>query len=194
MTGNEFIAQLKKHLRGLPPEETAAAIEFYEEYISDAGEGNDEAALAKLGTPAEVAAKIIADFAVKPVAESEKSAKRGMSKVWIVILAIFASPIALPLAISAAAVAFSLLVSLFALFLSFAVTGIALIAAGILYFVAGVIIVFQNIPMALFAAGGGLLAAGLGIALTKIIVKLSKISFDGLARIFGKFILRRTAK
>ena len=194
MTGNEFKRQLKKHLHGLPHEETIAAIEYYEEYISDAGEGNEEAAVAKLGTPAEVASQIIADFAVKPVEESKKSAKKGMSKVWIVILAIFASPIALPMAISAAAVAFALLVSLFAIFLSFAVTGIALLAAGIAYFIVGIIIIVQDIPMTLFMAGCGLLAAGLGLALTKITVKLSKISFDWVAQVFGKFILRRTAK
>jgi uncharacterized membrane protein len=128
------------------------------------------------------------------MAVSEESAKKGISKFWIVLLAIFASPIALPLAIVAAAVAVVLLVALLTILISFFAGGIALVAGGVAYGIVGLVIIPQDAAMAVFACGGGLLAIGLGLLLTKATAKLSKVSFNGLAQGFGKFILRSTAK
>jgi uncharacterized membrane protein len=197
MSGNDFLEQLKRQLRGLPLEELNAAVDYYAGYISDAGEENEAAAVAGLGAPSEVAAHIVAEFAVKPADSSEAltlSAKKGMNKVWSVILAIFAAPIALPIAVSAAAVAFALLVSLFAVYFSFAAAGMGMVAGGLAYIVLGVLVIFQDIPTALLLAGCGLFAFGLGALLTRLIIKLSRASFNALARVFGRFILRRTAR
>jgi uncharacterized membrane protein len=193
MTRNEFLAQLKRNLRGLPREERRAALDYHAQYIADAG---DEAlAITELGSPAEVAAQIIAEFAVKPADESASlRAKVGLSKAWVVTIAVSAAPIALPLAISLVAVGIALLASLFAVCVSFAAAGIGLIAGGLLYFLIGIALIFQDFPMLLFACGVGLFAIGLGALISKWTYYLSILSFNGIARMTGKFILRRTAK
>lgn len=193
MTGNEFIYQLSKNLGGLPETERIAAIEYYSAYINDAAE--DEAVtIERLGSPAEVAAKIIAEFAVKTDEYHETSRRFGLKTFWLVILAVFASPIALPIAIGAAIIGIVLLISLAAVLFAFAVSGVALVAAGIACVVLGIIVLFQNFASALLTIGTGLFALGLGILIAKGVVALSKVSFGGLARLFGKFILRRSAK
>jgi hypothetical protein len=38
MNKDEFLAGLKKSLKRLPPEDAADAVEYYEEYLEDAGQ------------------------------------------------------------------------------------------------------------------------------------------------------------
>ncbi|MDR0838556.1 MAG: DUF1700 domain-containing protein [Oscillospiraceae bacterium] len=192
MTGTEFTQQLSHALRGLPEEEIEAAVAFYEEYFNDAED--ETAAVAALGTPGEAAAQIIADYATKPVPVAERTAKRGFRTVWMVLLAVFAAPIGLPIAIAVGAVAFSLIISLAAVLFSVGVSGVACIVAGVVYAVVGIFVGFQSVPTALLTIGAGLAATGIGLALTKSILLASKKCFDAIARGLGRFIQKHGAR
>ena len=191
MNKHEFMSQLKKHLRKLPFDEVKEVVEYYEQYFDDAGEENEQAVLMELGSSSAVASQIIASYAAK---DSGKSAKHGLSTAWQVILAVFASPIALPLALAVVILALALVITMIAIVISIGATGIGLLASGIVSGVTSVSIVMQSLSTALFFLGLGLAASGIGLAIMIGTVKLSKICFDTLAKNVGKFILRRNKK
>jgi uncharacterized membrane protein len=111
-----------------------------------------------------------------------------------VILAIFASPIALPLALAFGAVVFALFIALLAVVVSFGATGVACVLSGALYAILGIILFVQSPAMAVFCVGGGLFAFGLGLIFVKATLFISRKGFRGMARFAGKFILRRSGK
>ena len=45
----EFLAELEQRLSGIPEEERQAAIQYYADYLADAGEENEAEAIRELG-------------------------------------------------------------------------------------------------------------------------------------------------
>ena len=193
MTKAEYLEQLTRRLRVLPKTEVQDALIYYEEYLDEAGE-DAQAAMARLGTPAEVAAQILADCATRqPSAQAEtQTAKRGARMAWSITLAVFAAPIALPIAIAVAAVAFSLLVTLFALTFSLGATGAALVLAGLFYLPMSVWLFFQDPATGLAALGTGLVCLGLGVFFLKGTADIAKSGYQAIARFVGTTIRRRS--
>lgn len=193
MNKEEFLAGLKKSLKRLPPEDASDAMEYYEEYLEDAGPENEAAALAAWGPPERVAAQLNAEYAMKRVNE-QPSAKKGLSTVWVVILAVFASPVAVPVA-ALIACAMLLLVLAEAVVILFMWAGAVLLAAcGVLTFVMGLCLLFVNFPTAVFYIGAGLFLAGAGTALFPPSIWLSKKGFGLTAKLFGKILHGRKSK
>ena len=64
MSKEEYLAELERNLRKLPEEEREEAMQYYREYLEEAGE-NVEEVIEKLGSPKEVANGIIRECAVK---------------------------------------------------------------------------------------------------------------------------------
>lgn len=193
MNRREFMDQLKKRLSKLPFDEVREAVDYYEQYFDEAGEENEQAVLAELGSPAGVASQIIADFAVKD-AVTEKTAKRGFSTMWTVILAVFASPIALPIAFIIVFTALMLVFSLIMFIFAIGATGVGAVLGGIMYLVAGILLLVKDFPAAVLMLGFALIMAGIGAALIIATAAVSKKCFGWLARLVGRFILRRNGK
>jgi len=190
MTKAEYLAQLKRRLGALPENEARDAVEYYDGYLSDAGQ--DEAgAMERLGAPGEVAAKILAGFAVDDGAKPDKPKKRGFKLAWGIIIAIFAAPIGLPLAAAVAVIAVAFLIVLVALIISFGAGGVGLLIGGVVYVVAGIALFWHSVAMALMALGMGLAALGVGIAFWKLTAAMARAGSHGIARFVGKRILRR---
>ncbi|MDR0974113.1 MAG: hypothetical protein LBL80_00225 [Ruminococcus sp.] len=61
MTKNEYLDEVRLNLAVLPKEEVDMAIRFYDEYLSDAGRGNEAAAMEELGKPYHLAKSIISE-------------------------------------------------------------------------------------------------------------------------------------
>lgn len=193
MTKDEFLSKLRKGLKRLPPEEIENAMAYYEEYLEDAGEENQTDAVAALGSPNKIASQISAEYAVKDL-KTDPSAKKGLAAVWMVLLAVFASPIAVPIAIAVACVAFAMVIVVFALIFSFAAVALSLTLAGIVCVIVGLILTVQNFPVALFYIGAGLVTLGLGVIFGLLVAKLSKKSFNGIVHMISKFLPRRAVK
>ncbi|MCL2820484.1 MAG: DUF1700 domain-containing protein [Oscillospiraceae bacterium] len=193
MTRNDFINELKKKLRKLPYDEIKEAVDYYEGYFSDAGEENEQAVLAELGSPSAVASQIIANFAVKE-ADTEKSAKKNWRTMWLVILAVFASPVAIPIALSIGVVALSLVIVLIAILFSFFISGVAVFFSGIASIIAGFLVILQSVPTTLFYVGAGFIMLGVGASITIGTAILSRMCFRLLTKKIGGFILRRKQK
>jgi len=193
MDRNKFIEELKEKLRKLPYDEIKEAIDYYEGYFDDAGAENEQAVLAELGSPASVASQIIASYAVKE-ADAEKPGKKSWRTAWLVVLALFASPIAVPIAIALGAVALSLVITFSAVLFSFFAAGIAVFAGGVACIIAGLLVMFQSVSTTLFYSGAGLMLLGIGAAIVIATTKLSQICFRWLTKVVSSFILRRKAK
>ena len=66
MTRTAFLAALEQLLAPLPEAERKDALSYYEDYLDAAGPENEARAIAELGSPEEVARKILDEQAVLP--------------------------------------------------------------------------------------------------------------------------------
>lgn len=108
MTDREkYIAELASYLSPLGEDEREDALEFYDEYISDANLGTWDEIKDKLGTPRQLSYKILADYSIRT--NNEETAKSGRPAspksnwrvFWWVLIAIITSPITFTLGIAA---------------------------------------------------------------------------------------------
>ncbi len=145
MRKQEFLAQLRKGLSGLPQTDVEERLSFYSEMIDDRMEEglSEEEAVAAVGSAQDIAAQIIADIPLSKIAKERIKAKRQLNAGEIVLLAL-GSPIWFSLGIAAFAIILSLYISLWSVIVSLwsvfgslvgcsfggMVTGIALICNG----------------------------------------------------------------
>ena len=81
MTRTAFLAALEQLLAPLPEAERKDALSYYEDYLDTAGPENEARAIAELGSPEEVAHKILdeqtpADNSAAPVSPARKPRSR----------------------------------------------------------------------------------------------------------------------
>lgn len=151
MNKQEFLAQLRKGLTGLPKDDIDERLTFYNEMIEDRIEEglSEEEAISETGSVGEIAAQTIADTPLAKIAK-ERIRTKGRLKAWEIVLLVLGSPIWLSLGIAAAAVILALYVSLWSVIVSlWAVFGsLAVCAAG-------------SVPMCFFLVAGGSGASGI---------------------------------
>jgi uncharacterized membrane protein len=148
------MGKLRERMRGVPPSEVSRVIEHFEEYWMDALEsGKTEAEIAaELDTPEQIAAQVRANLAFVSIEENPGFMSFG-KVLGVVLLALFAIPVAFPLVI----VVFALAVSVFAILFSLVVIVFALVISGVALIIAGASAVFTGEPM----LGLGILGCGL---------------------------------
>ena len=188
----KYINDLSIYLRQLTDEERNDALEFYDEYIADAGLETRTAIEERLGTPRQLSHKILADYSIKANNESIKeghpaSPHSSWRVFWWVLVAIITSPITfglgiavLALLLAAGGVALSLIVGIVAL-----IFGVAVIAIVSLYI--GIGLLATNLFSGLFYLGLGVTLIGLFLVCLPLIYWLIRVIVQGIAY-FAKFI------
>lgn len=158
MGKQEFLAQLRKGLSGLPQDDIEECLTFYSEMLEDRMEEglSEEEAVSAAGSVNEIVAQVVADIPLAKIAKEKIRPKRHL-KAWETVFLAIGSPIWLSLGIAAAAVIlalyvsfWSVIVSLWAVFASLAVCAVASIPMCVVLFTVG-----RGAP------GLGLLAAGI---------------------------------
>ena len=76
----EFLSELEQRLSGIPEDERQSAIQYYADYLADAGEENEAEAIRELGSPEKVAESIKADYYGTEFDESRFDHKDYMEK------------------------------------------------------------------------------------------------------------------
>ena len=195
MNKQDFLAQLRKRLPGLPQDDIEERLNFYSEMIEDRMEEglSEEDAVAATGSIEEIAAQILSDIPLVKIAK-EKAKSKGNLHAWEVILLVVGSPVWLSLLISVFAVIFSLYVSLWAVIICLWAAFVSFAACALSGVVAGVVFAFCVSKLTGIAIiGAGILCAGLSIFLflgckwaTKETVLLAKKFVLGLKRCFVK--------
>lgn len=192
MSKDEFLRGLRAALDGMTPEEIDSAIQYYEEYFDEAGPERESEILRELGSPQAVAAQIRVDITLRRMdGPTPPSAKKGISAIWMVILAIFAAPIALPLAIAAVLMAFALVITVAAVLLALFIVVVALLCSGLIVGIA-------SFPMFTISFAAGLLCLGTGLALTGasllmvvLMILCARISLRSVAYILNRINKRK---
>ena len=165
MNKKEFSEALHRLLSELPWADVVSSVEFYEEMIEDRMEEglSEEDAVAQVGTPEEIAARIRSELPAASVPETQKET-RSKNRGLVLILLILGAPIWLSLLIAAVAVSVSLLAVIFSLFVSLWAVVIALGGASLLWFISAVMSAIQhNLISAGMLCGFSLFGAGLCI-------------------------------
>ena len=129
------------------------------------------------------------EIAGKLALDTDKKKRPGL---WALMTMAF--PVAAPVGIALAAVAFALVVSLAAVLFALAASGAAIALLGVVnaayVFISG----FQPLNNALFYIGDGLLLVGIGGALAYLSVAAIRGFIGGIKRAIGKRMLGREAK
>lgn len=158
MTRTEYIAQLNKYLRGLSDEEKMDVLQYYNEIFDEAGISEEMKVPESYEDPKKIALDILTDMNLEFKGnEIDQEYKRKDNTLMILVLAVLAAPIALPIIVA--------LVS--ALIAVGAVAVSLLVAAG-----ATVVYVFLtdiNMMTRAFFIGGVFAAAGAAILLIELI-------------------------
>ena len=188
MNKNQFLTELRKRLRGVPQEEFEQAVEYYEEYFLDAEVDDVQDVIPMVGTPDEVARRIWDECVDKrvQVQQQEGGVKNTAKTAWMIILAIFAAPIAIPVAIAFAAVVFALLIAMVAVVFALIAAAVSVVVFGFVSLPA--IFVAQGIGQGLVVAGMSLLAIALGGLLCIGIFKLGAWLITKLAGLIKRSI------
>ncbi|MEG1149295.1 MAG: DUF1700 domain-containing protein, partial [Niameybacter sp.] len=163
MNREEFLSILEDNLYKLPQEEKDAAMQYYTEYLDEAGVENEREAIAGLGNPTQIAKQLMADFVVKEAEVKPMRPKQSFQAFWIVIVALFAGPIALPLAIAIAALGFAAVITVLALIFAGCVIVISMLGSALLCGIVGMISIFIHPATGAVFVGVGCVLLGIGI-------------------------------
>jgi uncharacterized membrane protein len=193
MDKQTFLQELDYRLRHMPEEDKLDAIEYYSEYIDDLNLPPDSDICIHLGSPKEVARQIIADTTEKKIDEQqEKNTTKGFGSIlWLVILGIFASPIALPLAIAAIVLIFAGVVTIGSIIFAFGVSGFACVISGILITI--VSLTAAGLAQKFIVLGCGLFVIGLGIMFLLGTAALARALVSLISSIIKKRLLKKKA-
>lgn len=203
MTKKEFLDELRKELGFLPTEDVNDAIKFYDEYFNDA-EGTEEQIINQLGSPKRVAQSFYREYNYKKYSqnntEQDVSVQREKKKksnipVWlIVIIAIFAVPVIIPLIISILGVFIGIIFTIIGVIFA-AICVFAALSIGGGAWILDSIINFNGVYPMLLQGGIGLFLFGIGLLLGWLLilafVKVIPALFRGFANLFGRLFNRR---
>lgn len=187
MTKQEFLARLREGLAGLPQEDIAERLTFYEEMIADRMEDGlaEEEAVAAAGSADEIIKQIVAETPLTKIVKERVRDRRRM-KAWEIIFLVLGSPIWLSLLIAAFAVLLSIYIVIWALILSLWAVWISFIAGALAGVAAGIVLLCRGSAM----QGLSLIAAGIVLAgLTIFLFYGCKAATKGAAVLTKKIAL-----
>lgn len=215
MNKYDFLSRLRNALSSLPKEERDAAMNYYEEFFSDAGEDNEQAVIASLGTPEELAKSIIDEnnrdnpagsaysdsesysssestsgFNPPPTPAQTGSRWTGGQTALFIILAVLSSPIwggILAAVLGALAGLFAAVIGIIAAFGGCAIG----------FFASGITALFHEPIVGILCLGVSFVFIGLFplaiVPMCQGIVKLSKACIKGISALINKITGKKEA-
>lgn len=145
MNKQGFLDHIRKGISGLPQNEIEERIAFYGEMIDDRIDDgfSEEDAVADIGRPDEIIARIISEIPLTRLVKEKVGAKNNF-KAWEIVLLAAGAPIWASLLIAAFAIVFSLYISAWSIIVSFwagfgSLVGCTFggIVAGVIFFATG---------------------------------------------------------
>lgn len=188
----EFLEKLDKLLSQLPESERGRHLSYYAELIDDMTENgmSEEDAVKRFGDVNGIAEQILTETPL-PLLVKTKVRPSDDWTALTVILAVLASPIWLPIALSLLAAVFTVFIALWSVVIAFIAVCIALVISGLALCIVPFVIIGAAPLAALLMFGAGLVCIGLGILLCfgtyytgKGIVKLCGLIAKGIKSVF----------
>ena len=193
MTKTEYIAKLTKYLRKLPQQDYEEAIEYFMEYFEEAGPENEARVIAELGTPKEAAHEVISRLLEEKIVEDKSSLRNKTTILWIAILAVLASPVALPILLFFLAMIMTLLMIIFAVLVTALALTFALLISGAYTFFTSFSLLSVSLASTLFGGGLGLLMFGGALLLLLISFEICKLIVK-LITLLIKWLIKKGRK
>lgn len=193
MTRTEYIAKLTKYLRRLPQKDYEEALEYFMEYFEEAGPENEAQVIAELGTPKEAAHEVISRLLDEKIIEDESSLRNKTTILWIAILAVLASPVALPILLFFLAMIMTLLMIIFAVIVTALALTFALLISGVYTFFTSFSLLSVSLASTLFGGGLGLLMFGGALLLLLISFEICKLIVK-LITLLIKWLIKKGRK
>jgi len=184
MNKSEYMAELSAQLSSIDAHERSEAIAFYNEYFEEAGIENEQTVIKELGSPAQVAAQIKADAAVKDIRADSSPAKKGIA-LWTVILGICTLPVAFPVIIVALAAVFVILVLAAAFVFTLAVIIGSVCVVGISLAAAGVSVLLLHPAVGIFYIGVGLALVGVSLLSAVVFILVTHAAINGIIKLIN---------
>ena len=200
MDKENYLTELEEYLDALTADEKADVIEFYNEYIDDAGLETTDEIEKRLGTPRQLSRKVLADYSIKVTdIESHRSKKSKASvrsngkMIWMILLALLASPAAIVLGI----VLFAILACVVAVFGACMVAALAVLCTFFILMIAslyvGIVMLFSSFTTGLFYLGCGLMGLGAVLISFPLLYWIFRAIIQGIAN-FAKFLYKKIYK
>lgn len=193
MTRTEYIAKLTKYLRKLPQKDYEEALEYFMEYFEEAGPENEARVIAELGTPKEAAHEVISRLLEEKIVEDKSSLRNKTAILWIAILAVLASPVALPILLFFLAMIMTLLMIIFAVIVTALALTFALLISGVYTFFTSFSLLSVSLASTLFGGGLGLLMFGGALLLLLISFEICKLIVKLIALLI-KWLIKKGRK
>ena len=193
MTRTEYIAKLTKYLRKLPQKDYEEALEYFMEYFEEAGPENEARVIAELGTPKEAAHEVISRLLEEKIVEDKSSLRNKTAILWIAILAVLASPVALPILLLFLAMLLTLLLIIFAVIVTALALTFALLISGVYTFFTSFSLLSVSLASTLFGGGLGLLMFGGALLLLLISFEICKLIVK-LITLLIKWLIKKGRK
>lgn len=193
MTKTEYLAKLTKYLRKLPQKDYEEALEYFMEYFEEAGPENEAQVIAELGTPKEAAHEVITRLLDEKIIEDKSSLRNKTTILWIAILAVLASPVALPILLFFLAMLMTLLMIIFAVIVTALALTFALLISGVYTFFTSFSLLSVSLASTLFGVGLGLLMFGGALLLLFASFEIYKL-FVKLTTLLIKWLIKKGRK
>lgn len=190
MNRQEYMKGLEHALKRLPKENREEVLAYYNEYFEEAGPEREAEVIEELGDAKETAAQILKEVAIKRLDEPERAARKGLSTIWLVILALCAAPIGLPILLVVLIFGLLAVFLVFVFFAVFFLVGGSLMATGVVSTVAGIYFLFRQPANGIFILGTGLAEFGIGLLLICVSCVCCRFIFKGLVGCARKLLLR----
>ncbi|MCI8537368.1 MAG: DUF1700 domain-containing protein [Oscillospiraceae bacterium] len=190
MDREKFLYELQARLQGrIPDKQLQAVMEYYTAYFDDAGPEREQEVLDGLGSPAQVSRQILGERALK---DMDRKESRGVFKTLaVVLMAIFAAPIALPVALVFAILAVILVLLIAMAVAMVGVAGVCGVAGGVFVAVFGFRAILTSWATAVYFLGGGLFMVGMGFLLVLATLALGRLCIRGFIRLAGRVLRRK---
>ena len=193
MTRTEYIAKLTKYLRKLPQKDYEEALEYFMEYFEESGPENEAQVIAELGTPKEAAHEVISRLLDEKIIEEKSSLRNKTTILWIAILAVLASPVALPILLFFLAMLLTLLLIIFAVIVTALALTFALLISGVYTFFTSFSLLSVSLASTLFGGGLGLMMLGGALLLLLISFEICKLIVK-LITLLIKWLIKKGRK
>ncbi len=167
MNKQEFLAQLRRGLSGMPQEDIEERLIFYSEMIDDRMEEgfSETEAVCAIGTVNDVVSQILAETPLTKLVKEKVKPDRSL-KVWEIVLMILGFPVWFPLLIAAFSVIFVIYMSVWSVIVSLWAIEVSLWAGALAGIISMAFFAFQgNGLTGIIMLSAGLFCAGLSIFL-----------------------------
>lgn len=191
MNKKKFLEVLKRKLRHLPKEDREDAIAYYEEYLAEMNLSEDEDVTLRVGQPAKIAREILGNCTEKHLDEQKEKGgiKNSATVIWMVLLGICASPIAIPMAAMLIVLLFACVIVVASAVLVFLCAGVAIVAAGIFHIPC--IFWATGFAQKMVCLGMGAICVGFGMLFLIGVIKVAKYLVCGIAVLFRRIFDRK---